>query len=437
MAYTFHGGVHPPPSKFTYDRPIKKAFIPKKAVIPLLQHTGSPAEPVVAVGDSVAVGTLVGKAAGLISSNVHSSIGGKVTRLFYGPTPAFGRALSVMIEAQGGEDQEFKAARRCDIGSLSAEEIVAMVRDAGVVGLGGAAFPSHVKLSPPKGKIIDAAIVNGAECEPYLTCDHRLMVERPRDILRGLALITRVLGVKDAYIGIEDNKLAAIYALGQALKVMTSELPGVNVKVVPLKTKYPQGAEKQVIKAILNRVVPAGGLPMDAGCVVHNVGTILAVYEAVYFSKPLIERVITVTGSCVKEPMNIAVRVGTLFRDLIEASGGFAKEPRKAVVGGPMMGLAQYTLDVPVTKRVGGIVFFSKDEVSQIKEGVCIRCGKCVDICPIKLSPTTLMQYVKKERFSDAKALGIVNCYECGACAYICPSKIHLLDYMKYGRAKI
>jgi len=305
------------------------------------------------------------------------------------------------------------------------------------VGLGGAAFPSHVKLSPPKGKLIDAVIVNGAECEPYLTCDHRLMVERPKEILRGLALITRVLGVKDAYIGIEDNKLAAIYAMGQALKVMASELPGVNVKVVSLKTKYPQGAEKQVIKAILNRVVPAGGLPMDAGCVVHNVGTVLAIYEAVYFSKPLIERVITVTGSCVKEPMNITVRVGTLFRDLIEASGGFVKEPRKAVVGGPMMGLAQYTMDVPVTKRVGGIVFFSKDEVIQIKEGVCIRCGKCIDICPMKLSPTTLMQYVKKERFSDAKALGIVNCFECGACAYICPSKIHLLDYMKYGRAKI
>ncbi|MBN1526134.1 MAG: electron transport complex subunit RsxC [Candidatus Omnitrophica bacterium] len=437
MAYTFYGGAHPSGNKLTYDRPVKKVFIPKKAVIPLSQHTGSPADPVVAVGDSVTVGALVGKSTGFISSNVHASISGKVTRIFYSPTPNLPRVLSVVIEPQGGEDQEFKAARRPDAGSLSKDELLAIIRDAGIVGLGGAAFPAHVKLSPPKGKIIDSVILNGAECEPYLTCDHRLMVEKPKEILRGLALITRILGVKDAYIGIEDNKLAAVYALGQALKSMSGELPGVNVKIVTLKTKYPQGAEKQLIRSILRRTVPAGGLPMDVGCIVHNIGTVFAIYEAVYFSKPLIERVITVTGSCVREPANITVRIGTLIRDIADTLGGFAKEPKKVVVGGPMMGIAQYTMDVPVTKGTSGIVFLSQEDIVRPKESVCIRCGKCIETCPMGLSPTTLMNHVKKEQFSEAKALGIVNCFECGACVYDCPAKIPLLDYMKYGKAKI
>ncbi len=438
MPYTFKGGVHPPGYKaLTCDKPIRKVFIPKKVVLPLSQHVGAPAEPVVTVGDSVTVGALVGKAAGFISSSIHSSLSGKVTKIFYSPTPNFGRVLSVLIEAQGGEDQEFKPIGRQAADALSKEELIAIIKDAGIVGLGGAAFPAHVKLSPPKDKKIDAAILNGAECEPYLTCDHRIMIERPGDVLKGLGVIIRILGVKNAYIAIEDNKPEAARVMQGAVAGAGGEVSGAKVEVVVLKTKYPQGAEKQLIKSVLDRIVPAGALPMDAGCVVHNVGTAAAIYEAVDLSKPLFERVITVTGNCVKEPMNITVRVGTLMSDLVDVFGGFVREPRKIVVGGPMTGTAQFTMDIPLTKGTSGILFMPKKDVDRSKEDTCIRCGKCVDACPMNLVPTTLMHFVKKELFADAKEKGIANCFECGACVYECPAKIPLLDYMKYGKSKI
>ena len=442
MPYRFQGGVHPSSYKLTYDRPIKKVFIPRKVVLPLIQHTGLPAEAVVAVGDSVKVGSVVGKATGFISSPVHASLSGKVTRIFYSPTPTLPRVLSIMVEAQGGEEQELKlSSKRSGIDELSRDELTAMIRDAGVVGLGGAAFPSHVKLSPPKDKAIDTIMVNGAECEPYLTCDHRLMIEKSKQILKGIEIIVKILGSKKVYIAIEDNKLSAIYAMSQAIKAMDPRLKtkerGPDIKVVALRTKYPQGSEKQLIKSVLNRVVPADGLPMEVGCIVHNVGTVMAIYDAVYFKKPLIERTITITGPCVREPMNINIRIGTLLSDLVNIFGGFSKEPKKVVAGGPMMGVAQYTMDVPITKGTNGFLFLSKDDIDVAKEGVCIRCGKCIDVCPMRLSPTSLMNLVKKERFAEAKELGIVNCFECGACAYECPAKIPLLDYMKYGKAKV
>ncbi|MFA6609347.1 MAG: electron transport complex subunit RsxC [Candidatus Omnitrophota bacterium] len=435
MPYRFYGGVHPDPFKhLTQDKPTKRTFIPAKVVIPLSQHTGSPAEPVVAVGDDVEVGALIAKATGYISSPVHATIGGKVTKIAYTPTPVMARTLSITIESSGG-DQEFKPRPRPDAGALSRENLLDIIKDAGIVGMGGAAFPAYVKLSPPKNKTIDSLILNGAECEPYLTCDHRLMLERSKEIIKGLEISAKILDSKDIYIAVEDNKQSAIYTMEKTLRSLATGSR--KIKVIVLKTVYPQGAEKQVIKAVLNRTVPAGGLPMDVGCVVQNVGTVFAIYEAAYLGKPMIERNMTITGDCVKDPVNINVRFGTLLGDLAPAFGGFSKEPKRIVAGGPMMGIAQYTMDVPVIKGTSGILFLSDGAVDKSKESVCIRCGKCVDVCPMKLVPTTLMNNIKKEFFKEAKDLGLMNCFECGACAYFCPAKIPLLDYMKFGKAKV
>ena len=436
MSYKFYGGVHPSPHKnLTSDGAIKKIFVPKRVVLPLSQHTGSPAEPVVKAGEPVKAYLEIAKATGFVSSPIHASISGKVTKICNSPTPTSNRALSIFIESQGDEDQDFKVKGRRDPDSLSAEELISIIRDAGIVGLGGAAFPTHVKLSPPKNKSIDTVILNGAECEPYLTCDQRLMIENPKEILRGLDIILKILNAKNAYIAIEDNKQPAIYAIDKALR--STQYAMRNTRIAILRTKYPQGAEKQIIKSILDRTVSAGGLPMDVGCVVQNVQTAYAIYEAVYSGKPLIERSITLTGSCLKEPVNIRVRIGTVLKDLVDFIGGFKKEPKKIIMGGPMMGLAQYTMDVPIVKGTGGVLFLSEEETLQTEELACIRCGKCIEVCPMQLAPTTLMYRVKREFFGEAKELGIAGCFECGACAYECPANIPLLDYMKYGKARI
>ena len=426
MSYKFYGGVHPSPCKnLTSDCSLKRIFVPKRVVLPLSQHTGSPAEPIVKVGEPVKAFSEIAKATGFVSSPIHASIGGRITKISNSPTPVSNRALSIFIESQGDEDQDFRVRQRLDLDGLSREELISIIKDAGIVGLGGAAFPTHVKLSPPKNKSIDTVILNGAECEPYLTCDQRLMIENPKEILKGLEIISKILNAKDAYIAIEDNKQSAIYSMEKALKAFSVQCSAFSVKIIILRTKYPQGAEKQIIKSVLNRTVPAGGLPMDVGCVVQNVQTAYAIYEAVYSGKPLIERAITLTGSCLKEPLNMRVRIGTVLKDLVD------------FMGGPMMGLAQYTMDVPLIKGTSGVLFLSEEEALQPKESVCIRCGKCIEACPMQLVPTTLMYRVKKELFSDAKELGIAGCFECGACAYECPAKIPLLDYMKYGKARI
>lgn len=436
MPYKFYGGAHPSGFKTsTNDRPVKKAFIPKKVILPLSQHTGLPAEPTAAVGETVKVGQLIARHSGRISAPLHASISGKVSAIAYFPTPTLPRALSIKIEAQGDEPQEFAFSPVKDVSALSRDELLATIRDAGIVGLGGAAFPTYVKLSPPEGRTIDTVIVNGAECEPYLTCDHRIMVEKPKEVLKGLEIILKILGAKEAYIAIEDNKLSASYAMEQALRNTQYSIH--NTKIVVLRTKYPQGAEKQTIKAVTNREVPAGGLPMDVGCIVQNVGTVFAIYEAVYLGKPLIERVVTLTGSALKEPMNISVRIGTLLGDLVGAAGGLKGEAHRVVVGGPMMGIPQYTLDVPVVKGTSGVVFMSRRDCSEEEESVCIRCGACIEACPMGLVPTTLMYLVKNEDFARARDKGVANCFECGACAYECPAKIPLVDYMKFGKAKI
>ena len=440
MPYSFYGGVHPPASKtLTLDRPSKRPHIPKKVILPLLQHTGSPAEPLVNTGDIVKVGQVIAKPSGLISSAVHASISGKVIKIdhHHTPLPAHPRVLSITIESQDDEDQDLKLTPVKDVKSLSKEAMLDMIRDAGIVGLGGAAFPTHVKLSPPKNKPIDTVILNGAECEPYLTCDHRIMLEKSNELFKALDIVIKILDAKEAFVAIEDNKLSAIYAMEQVLSKLRDSGRGKNINVVSLKTKYPQGAEKQIIKSVLNRVVPAGGLPMDVGCIVLNAGTLYAIYEAVYLTKPLIERVVTITGSCVREPMNLWVRIGTRLESLTHLFGGFVKEPAKVIIGGPMMGVSQYAMDTPIVKGTSGVLFLSKNEVDRSEEGVCIRCGKCIEVCPMGLVPTTLMYRVKKENFEEAGDLGIAHCYECGACAYACPAKIPLLDYMKYGKSKV
>ena len=438
MSHKFYGGVHPPAFKaLTSDRPIKRAYIPKKVVLPLSQHVGSPAEPVVSAGDMVSVGKMIAKPGGHVSAALHATISGKVTKIGYHPTPTHPRVMSIIIESQDDADQEFKILSFPDVESLTSQELLTIIRDAGIVGLGGAAFPTHVKLSPPETKKIDTVIVNSAECEPYLTCDHRLMLEKPKEILKGLDIIIRILGARKAFIAVEDNKLSGIYAMERALGARKVKPGAPDIRIITLATKYPQGAEKQLIKSVTGRVVPAGALPMDVGCVVQNVGTVLAVYEAVYFRKPLIERVITITGPSVKEPINLSVRIGTLVSDLVTELNGFVKDPKKVVIGGPMMGIAQYTTEVPVLKGTSGILFLPEESLDRSKESVCIRCGRCLEVCPMALAPTALMYRVKKDNFAEARELGIMNCYECGACAYACPAKIPLLDYMKYGKAKL
>lgn len=430
MAYRFYGGVHPASDKkLTSDKPVKQTFIPQRVVIPLLQSVGTAAEPVVAVGDNVKTADMIGKPTGTLSSAVHSSISGRVTKIAYSNTRMHPRVLSVMIESQGAGGQEFSPRPQKDIEKLSRQELLDMIRDSGIVGLGGGVFPSHVKLSPVEGKPIGCVLLNGAECEPYITCDHRLMLEEAPQIIKGLRVILKITGAKNACICAEDNKPDAVSAMKKALGED-------NIEVKVLKTKYPQGSEKQLIKSILGQTVPAGGLPMDIGCLVHNVATAFAIYETVYLGKPLIDRIVTLTGSCIKEPVNLRVRVGTMLSDLIASVGGLVKEPAKVICGGPMMGISQYTMDVPITKGANAFIFLSGNEVDNSREGVCIRCAKCLEACPMGLSPTSIMYRVKRGLFVEMKALGAMHCFECGVCGYVCPAKIPLLDYIKYGKSK-
>jgi len=421
---TFHGGVHVDDNKFlTENSPIKKTPLPKKVRIPLSQHAGNPAEPIVKIGDYVKTGQKIGQANGFISANIHSSVTGKVLNISKFPHPVSGESLCVEIESIEKEEFEY----------LSGDEdnILERIKDAGVIGMGGAMFPTHVKLQPPKDKKIDTVILNAAECEPFVTSDYRMMIERPDDVISGLKLVMKILNVDNALIGVEANKKAAIKILQE--KTRNEK----NIRLEVLATKYPQGGEKQIIKVLLNREVPSGGLPFDVGVVAHNVGTVIAVYEAINFKKPLYERVVTVTGSCVKDPSNWLVRIGTLFSDLIDWSGGLKTSAAKLIMGGPMMGIAQYTFDVPVVKGTNAILVMGKEDVRQIKKESCIRCGKCVVRCPIGLDPGRLAVLIEKGKLEDAKAAGVLDCIECGVCAYSCPANRDIVQLIKYAKKQI
>jgi electron transport complex protein RnfC len=429
---TFSGGVHPADNKhLTAHKQTVPAAIPRRAIIPLSQHIGAPTKPLVVIGQEVKKGEKIGETTGFVSAPVHASISGKVVALGSFPHSLGINVPSVVIESDGKDEWIAGLKETPDYNLLSPDELKKLVQDAGIVGMGGATFPTHVKLAPPKEKPIDVVILNGAECEPFLTSDHRLMLERPKEIIEGLKILMRILGVQKGYIGIEDNK-------PDAIETMTKSAAGSpDVKVWPVKVKYPQGAEKMLIKAISGRTVPAGGLPMDVGVVVQNVGTAEAIYNAVRHGRPLIERYVTVTGRGVKEPKNFLARIGTPFSQLIEEAGGLTDAAAKVIAGGPMMGMSQYTLDVPVIKGTSGITVLPKDEVSIKPYGPCIRCGKCIDACPMKLQPSYIGLYIEKGHYEDAKAYNLMDCFECGSCTFVCPANRPMVQWVKKAKKEL
>ncbi len=433
MANTFNGGIHPPEEKrYSEDSAIRALDPPELLYIPLSQHIGAPATAVVKKGDRVLLGQTIGQAAGFVSAAVHSSVSGKVKSVEPYQNPVSGKPEPTVIIQNDGLDERASelTAHGDNWDRIEPEEIRNIVAAAGIVGMGGATFPTHVKLSPPKGKIIDTVLLNGAECEPYLTADHRLMLEFPQDVINGLILIAKVFGAGRLGICIENNK-------PDAIEVMQERVKGTNVKVFPLKVKYPQGAEKQMIYAVTGREVPSGGLPFDCGCYVQNVGTAKAVFDAVSRGIPLYQRIVTVSGPILKEPANLMVRIGTRYSDLIAACGGAVEDIVKVINGGPMMGLAQSSLDVPVTKGTSGVLIFGAEDAEVKPELACINCAKCVDVCPAFLMPTRIAQCAEYSNFDMAEKLGALDCIECGSCAFVCPSDRKLLHYIRRAKTQI
>jgi len=429
---TFKGGVHPPEFKELSEKSKIEPFpIPKKVIIPLSQHLGAPTKPIVKPGDEVKTGDIISEAQGFVSVPCHSSVTGKVKKIKDHPHPLGIVTTAVEIETTEEEIWNENIKFNENYWDKSKEVMLEDIKKAGLAGMGGATFPTHVKLSPPKGKEIEIAILNGAECEPYLTSDHRLMLENTDEIINGFKIVIKILGCSQAFIGIEDNKPDAVKKMEETV----ADDPNITVVAVPVK--YPQGGEKQLIQALTGREVPSGGLPMDCGCLVHNVGTCKAIFDAVSSNKPLIERVVTITGKSLKEKKNFMVRIGTQFQELLSACGLPENFKGKIISGGPMMGIAQYSTEVPVIKGTSGIVVLDESEVITSPELPCIGCGRCVDICPIHLIPTYLALLSENEQFDTAEKNHIMDCIECGSCSYICPSKRHLVQYIRFGKAKV
>lgn len=427
------GGVHPPENKFSADKPIEELELPAVVNIPVAQHIGAPSVPVVAKGDKVKAGTLIAKSSGFVSANIHSSVSGTVSKIDAIPD-SFGYPRQGIIIQVEGDEWEPEIDRSTDLVrniSLSGPEIVQKIQDAGVVGMGGATFPSHVKLVPPKGMTAEYLLINGVECEPYLTSDHRLMLEKTDEILVGTSLLMKALGVEKAIVGIENNKPDAI----NRMRDRVTGFSGISVQ--PLKVKYPQGGEKQLIKAATGREVPSGALPISVGCVVSNVGTAFAVYEAVQKNKPLIERVVTITGKSLLQPSNLKARIGTPLSALVARAGGLPDDTGKVVSGGPMMGKAIASLDVPVTKGTSGVLILPGNEAKRGERKACIRCSRCTNVCPMGLEPYLLMTVSEKGILDRAEEERIMDCIECGSCSYTCPSDRPLLDFIRFGKSRV
>lgn len=428
------GGVHPSENKLSRAKAIETLALPDVVQIPLSQHIGAPATAVVAKGDKVLTGQLVAEASSFMSANIHSPISGTVTAVDMVPNGQGVRQMMITIKREGddwveGIDRSTTIVKEV---ALTSPEIIAKIKDAGIVGMGGATFPTHVKLSVPQGKRADVLIINGVECEPYLTSDHRTMLERGEELIIGTTILMKALNVQRAVIGVENNKQDAIAHLKQLAA------GSYGVEIMPLKVQYPQGGEKQLIAAVTGRQVPPPpALPIDVGAVVCNVSTTVAVYEAVQKNKPLIERVVTLTGKSVKEPKNLLTRMGTPISSLIEAAGGLPEDTGKVINGGPMMGRAMVNLDSPVTKGCSGITLLNEKLAVRRIPMACIKCAKCVEACPIGLEPYLLSKLSMKKNWERLEAEHIADCIECGCCQFTCPSNIALLDYVRLGKQTV
>lgn len=422
---TFIGGIHPYDGKdLSRDRAIQNVQPGKELAYPLSQHIGAPAKPVVAKGDRVLVGQKIADAGGFVSAPVHSSVSGTVKTIEPRRVATGDMVMSIIIENDGlYEEIGFSGKKSLD--AVKREEIVGLVREAGIVGMGGAGFPTHVKLSPKEPEKIDVVIANCAECEPYLTSDYRRMLEEPEKLVGGLKIILKLFPNAHGILAVEDNKPDCI----SLLKQHTRDEPKISVKA--LKTKYPQGGERQLIYAVTGRRINSTMLPADVGCVVNNVDTMVAVYRAVMEGRPLMERIVTVTGDAVANPANFRVRIGSNYREVLEAAGGFKEPPEKIICGGPMMGFAMFGLDVAVTKTSTALLALSKDEVSAMEPGPCINCGRCVEVCPGRVVPSRLADYA--EHFDEEAFLANygMECCECGCCSFVCPAKRPLTQQIK------
>ncbi len=441
MSRTFRiGGIHPPGNKLSAGKEIKQTDLPQQVAILLSQHIGAPATPVVDKGDCVKVGTLVAKAGGFISANIHSPVSGTVLKLD-SVTDASGYKRPAIIIKVEGDEWEESIDRSVDLVTqtdLDAKAIVERVTQMGIVGMGGATFPTGVKLSPPPNTPAEFLVVNAVECEPYLTGDDALMQAKAPEIMVGCSIVMKALGVQKTLIGIETNKPQAIKIMMQeADKARAFLLQGQTIEIVPLKQRYPQGGEKQLIDAVLRRQVTSGALPISTGAVVQNVATIFAIYEAVIKNKPLIERIVTVTGKSVASPGNFLTRIGTPMQNVIELAGGVPQDTAKVINGGPMMGKALITTDIPVTKGSGGILLIKESEALRKPMRDCVRCGKCVSVCPMGLNPAFLMRNTLNKDWEDAERLYVVDCIECGSCSYTCPANRPLLDHIRLGKQTV
>lgn len=429
---TFKGGIHPPYNKqYSKDIPIEVLDGAKEMFYPLSQHIGAFSEAVVKVGDGVLVGQLIAKANGFVSANIHSSVSGVVTAIKPYPHPNGTEVMTIVIENDGQYKIDSKVKPNGELEKLTAEEIVEIVKNAGIVGMGGATFPTYIKLMPPKDGTVDCVIVNGAECEPYLTSDHRVLLENTKEVLNGLKIAMKALNVNVGYVAIEDNKQDAIEIMEQCAK----EFDGITI--VPLETKYPQGSEKHIIKAVTGRTVPSGGLPSSVGVVVINTDTANAINNAVTTGMPLITRVVTVGGDAIKDCKNYRVRIGTPISYIIERAGGFVEQPEKIILGGPMMGTAVSNTDVPVIKGTGAILSFTKKTIEETPSTKCMRCGKCVESCPMFLQPVLLGAYGRKGDIEAMKKLNVMDCIECGVCSYLCPGHQNPLQYIRVAKLQI
>ena len=432
--FTFRGGIHPYEGKeLSKDKPIRPYDKPKgDLVYPLSQHIGAPAGAIVEKGDHVLIGQKIAEAGGFVSSPIYATVSGTVKAIEPRRVITGDNVMSIVIENDGQyEEVEFKEPKPVEV--LLKEEIINLIKEGGIVGMGGAGFPTHVKLSPKEPDKIDFVIANCSECEPYLTSDYRKMIEEPEKLVEGLSIILRLFDNARGILAVEDNKPDCIQILKKIVKDNNLE----RITVIPLKTKYPQGAERQLIYATTGRAINSSMLPADAGCVVNNVDTIISIYNAVKLGRPLMHRIVTVTGDCIKDPVNFSVRIGTNYAELIEEAGGFVKEPEKIVSGGPMMGFAIFDTNVPCTKTSSALLCLSHDDVSHANETACINCGRCVEVCPGRVVPSRLADYAQhKDKEAFEKANGM-ECCECGCCSYICPAKRQLTQSIKSMRRMI